>query len=331
VILVGERGARSPGILAAVVRLADHLGCKVAWVPRRAGARGAVEAGLAPGFLPGGRRADDQADRDAVSDAWGSLPEAPGRGLHAILEAAAAGDIDVLHLVGIDLLRDGHDPDLVRRALDRVRTVVTQDLAANATTAAADVVLPVTATQERAGTFTNWEGRSQQFRAVVDGPSLCQDDWEVLVQLAAVQGRDLGFHDLEGLRAERHRLGVRSGDPRPAPDPVTPDAVPAAGEGFVVLTYPTLLDRGTMLTGATDLLAAAPTATVGLNPEDAERLGIGAGALVTVSSGEERVTLPAGLEPGLLPGVVFVPANSAETSGRALASPAQVAPAEVPA
>jgi NADH-quinone oxidoreductase subunit G len=262
---------------------------------------------------------------------WGTLPEAPGRGLHAILEAAAAGDIDVLHLVGIDLLRDAHDPDLVRRALDRVRTVVVQDLAANATTPLADVVLPVTATQERAGAYTNWEGRHQQFRAVIDGPTLCQDDWEVLVQLAAVQGRDLGFHDLEGLRAERQRLGVRSGDPRPAPDPATPDAVPAAGEGFVVLTYPTLLDRGTMLTGATDLLAAAPKAAVGLNPEDAERLGIGAGALVTVSSGEERVTLPAELEPGLLPGVVFVPANSAETSGRALASPAQVAPAEVPA
>ncbi|MBW3665294.1 MAG: NADH-quinone oxidoreductase subunit G [Actinobacteria bacterium] len=331
VILVGERGARSPGILAAAVRLADHLGCKLAWVPRRAGARGALAAGLAPGFLPGGRRSDDEADRTAVSHVWGALPEAPGRGLQPILEAAAAGDIDVLHLIGIDLVRDSGDPDLVRRALDRVATVVVQDLATNATTPAADILLPVTATQERAGTFTNWEGRSQQFRAVIDGPSLCQGDWEVLVQLAAVQGRDLGFHDLDGLRAEQHRLGVRSGDPRPVPDPVSPAGDGAPAEGFVVLSYPTLLDRGTMLTGATDLLAAAPPATIGLNPEDAQRLDIEAGTLVTVSSGEESVTLAAVLEPGLMPGVVFVPANSAETSGRALASPAQVAPAEVPA
>ena len=55
IILVGERLAEVPGALAAVARLALAAGAKLAWVPRRAGERGAIEAGALPGLLPGGR------------------------------------------------------------------------------------------------------------------------------------------------------------------------------------------------------------------------------------------------------------------------------------
>ncbi|WP_238846285.1 NADH-quinone oxidoreductase subunit G [Nocardia terpenica] len=56
VILVGERLATVPGGLSAAVRLAESSGARLAWVPRRAGERGAVEAGALPGLLPGGGR-----------------------------------------------------------------------------------------------------------------------------------------------------------------------------------------------------------------------------------------------------------------------------------
>ncbi len=55
VIMAGERLAEVPGALAAVARLADATGAKLAWVPRRAGERGAIEAGALPGLLPVGR------------------------------------------------------------------------------------------------------------------------------------------------------------------------------------------------------------------------------------------------------------------------------------
>ncbi|HWM96169.1 MAG TPA: NADH-quinone oxidoreductase subunit G, partial [Streptosporangiaceae bacterium] len=51
VILVGERLAGVPGALAAVATLAAASGARIAWVPRRAGERGAVEAGALPGLL----------------------------------------------------------------------------------------------------------------------------------------------------------------------------------------------------------------------------------------------------------------------------------------
>jgi len=76
IILVGERMASVPGALSAVLELAESTGARLAWVPRRAGERGAVDAGALPTLLPGGRqvstrgddRAESQGGRPAVDD-----------------------------------------------------------------------------------------------------------------------------------------------------------------------------------------------------------------------------------------------------------------------
>ena len=59
VILVGERAATLPGLLTAAVAKADATGARLAWMPRRAGDMGAIEAGCLPALLPG----DDSAIR----------------------------------------------------------------------------------------------------------------------------------------------------------------------------------------------------------------------------------------------------------------------------
>ena len=91
VILVGDRLAATPGALTAVLSVAEATGARLAWVPRRAGERGAVEAGPLPGLLPGGRPVADAAARVDVAAAWGvdSLPATPGRDTAGILAAAA--------------------------------------------------------------------------------------------------------------------------------------------------------------------------------------------------------------------------------------------------
>ena len=52
IILVGERAAEAPGALEAAVALAQATGARLAWVPRRAGERGALEAGALAGLMP---------------------------------------------------------------------------------------------------------------------------------------------------------------------------------------------------------------------------------------------------------------------------------------
>ena len=90
VILLGERLATSPGAFAAAAALAARTGARLAWVPRRAGDRGAVEAGCLPELLPGGRPLADAAARVDVATAWGidACPSKPGRDADAIVAAA---------------------------------------------------------------------------------------------------------------------------------------------------------------------------------------------------------------------------------------------------
>ncbi len=94
VILVGERLAEVPGALSAAARLAQRTGAKLAWVPRRAGERGAIEAGALPVLLPGGRQVSDTDARAEVARAWSvaSLAAEPGRDTGEMLAAAAAAE-----------------------------------------------------------------------------------------------------------------------------------------------------------------------------------------------------------------------------------------------
>ena len=96
-ILVGERAAEIPGAFSAVAGLAERTGAKVAWIPRRAGERGALAVGATPNLLPGGRQVANAAARTEVERTWGveegTLPATPGRDTTAILEAAANGEL----------------------------------------------------------------------------------------------------------------------------------------------------------------------------------------------------------------------------------------------
>jgi NADH-quinone oxidoreductase subunit G len=163
VILVGERAASTPGLLTAVVELANSTGAKLAWVPRRAGDRGAVDAGL----LPIG-----------------------GRNTAAILNEAGKG-VKALLIAGVSA--DDIDGDLVG-AVKRADFVVSFETRHTDVTANADVVLPVSVVAEKRGTFRNWEGRDRSFEAVLGAPGLLSDA-QVLEELATELGKSLSEND----------------------------------------------------------------------------------------------------------------------------------------
>lgn len=316
VVLVGERAGA--GSVTASVALAEATGGKSAYVPRRAGSRGAIEAGLASGTLPGGRRLADATDRADVAAVWGAdLPAESGLDLHGVLRAAAAGEIDVLHLIGVDLATDAVSTELAREALAKVDTVIVQDLAATATVSEfADIVLPATGRQERAGSTTNWEGRTQRFARAVDGPDLVLDDFEVLIQLAALLGVDLGFNDLDGIRAERERLGRRS-QPHQLPAVSVPASAAPSGDALTAVVRPQLLGGGTMLAGATDLVATAREPNALVSIATAARIGISNGAKVQVASTESDtggpIELTAEVRHDVVDDTVILPAHVAGT------------------
>src|SRR5215475_3766548 len=220
VILVGERLAEVPGALAAAATLGVASGARLAWVPRRAGERGAVEAGALPGLLPIGRPAADPAARAEVARAWGkgSLPADPGRDTTAILAAAADGGLGALVVAGVDPA-DLPDPQAALAAIEMAPFVVSLELRASAVTDRADVLFPVAAAAEKAGTFVNWEGRGGPFDAALRVPEV-RTDLYVLGAIADRMDVHLGLPDASAARAELAAIGTWRGE-RPEPPEVT--------------------------------------------------------------------------------------------------------------
>jgi NADH-quinone oxidoreductase subunit G len=303
VILVGERLASSPGAYAAAVAAAARLGAQLAWVPRRAGDRGAVEAGCLPNLLPGGRPVSDAAARVDVAAAWGvdSLPEATGRNADQIIAALVAGDLGGLVVGGVDP-DDTADPAAFTAALDAASFVVALELRETAVTRVADVVFPVAAPVEKAGTFVTWDGRPRSFDKVIDKPGALPD-LRVLAGIAEESGTPLGFRTVEDARAQMADLGAWDGARAAFADPKMKPS--RATKGLVLATWKQMVDQGSLQDGAETLRSSArlPVALISQTVFDA------VGAAVTVTGDRGSLVLPAEVA-DLSDDVVWIPMNS---------------------
>ena len=307
IILIGERLAAVPGALSAAARLVAATGARIAWVPRRAGERGAIEAGALPGLLPIGRPVVDAAARAEVARAWGvaTLPETPGRDTDGILAAARAEEIDALLIGGVDPY-DLPNPQDVLAALEATPFIVSLEQHVSAVTDRADVVLPVAVITEKAGTFVNWEGRGRPFEAVLKVPQV-MSDLKVLRAIADLMDVHLALPDSASARRELATLGGFKGT-RPGQPSITAAVPGEPGAGEAILgTWRMLLDAGTLQTGEPYLAGTAKTAVARLSAATAQE--IGADGKVTVATAHGEITLP--LEITDLPDrVVWLPANS---------------------
>jgi NADH-quinone oxidoreductase subunit G len=311
VVLVGERLATVPGALSAALELARTTGARLAWVPRRAGERGALEAGCLPDLLPGGRPVADAAARVDVAAAWGvdTLPSRPGRSTDEMLAAAVDGDLRALVVGGVEPT-DLADPHLARMALDAVPFLVSLEVRASEVTERADVVLPVAQVAERSGSFVDWEGRVRPFGSVLRTTGVLPD-LRVLAGVAEeVGGAGLGFRTVEQVQAEMAELGPWDGDRPPKPT-VQPGPTPTAGAGKAVLaSWRHLVDDGRSQDGEPYLKATGPDAVARLSAATAGPLGVAEGGSVTLSTERGRVTFPVQVT-DMPDGVVWVPQNSA--------------------
>ena len=295
VILVGERAAESAGVLSAVAALADSTKANIAWIPRRAGERGALEAGAIGNLLPGGRPVTDASARVDIAAVWGvdSLPSAEGKSAQEIYAAVNAGEIGALLVGGVDPL-DGDNSQGALAALEKA-FVVSLEIASSAVTQRADVVLPVAAITEKSGSFLNWEGRPRAFDTAVQD-SLNRSDLRILSMIAEEMGLTVNLATVTSAIKEIASLGKWDGA-RVTMSKVSASAQPSvSGDQFILTSWRRLLDLGTLQQGEENLAGTARATVAVISPKRASALGVVDGDKLKISTSLGSVTLNALVE-----------------------------------
>ena len=308
VILVGERASESAGALTAVAALADSTGAKIAWIPRRAGERGALEAGAIGNLLPGGRPVADAAARVDIAALWNtaSLPADIGRNASQIIEAVNSGHIGALIVAGVDPL-DADNNGATLAALDKA-FVVSLEIAPSAVTERANVVLPVAAVTEKSGSFLNWEGRPRSFDAAVSD-SLNRSDLRILSMIAEEIGTPLNLGTVTAAIKEIASIGKWEGA-RVSFNSVSASAQPALNSDQALITsWRRLLDFGTLQQGEENLAGTARRTVAVISPKRAQTMGVVDGDQLKISTHQGSVTLSALVE-NIHDDAVWAPRNS---------------------
>ncbi len=174
-----------------------HPNIKFAALGDYSNSRGAADMGLLPDLLPG---YTPVGAGSAFAEEYGAaLPQSPGLNLVQMLDAAEAGTLGALYVVGSNpVARYGIDPAALQATF-----LVVQDMFLTETAALADVVLPTGNLYEKSGTVTNTYGDIQLVKKASDTPGV-RTDFELIVRIADKMGvKPLGLVPFgNGLRGD---------------------------------------------------------------------------------------------------------------------------------
>jgi assimilatory nitrate reductase catalytic subunit len=151
-------------------------------------AMGTREAGFASG-LPGYRKFESEDDRQELASLWNlpvaRIPAKRGLAYPDIIEAAVAGKIRALWIIGTNPLVSFPNIDVLKQALGNLDFLAVQDgFHPTPTTELADLMLPAAIWGEKEGTYTNSERRVSKVNAAVNPPGEARSDFHIFLAVA---------------------------------------------------------------------------------------------------------------------------------------------------
>jgi len=308
IILVGERAAETSGLLSSIAKLVESTGAKFAWIPRRAGEVGALQAGAIGNLLPGGRPVADNAARVDVAATWGvsSLPADKGRSTEAIVAAVNSGEIAGLVLGGVDPYDHSYNSEFIS-ALKK-SFVVSLEISQSEVAAFADVILPVASVPEKSGSFLNWEGRARGFEAAVT-ESLLRSDVRILSMVADAMSKPINLPSVKKASEELAEIGAWNGAAATFTSVPAQSAAAISGNQAVLTSWRRLLDAGSLQEGELNLAGTARSTVAVISPKRASALGVVTGEKITISNECGSITLESLVEE-INDDAVWLPRNS---------------------
>ena len=273
---------------------------KVLPVLRRGNVRGAVAAGLTPQNNAG----------DAID----------------ILNAAAAGKIECLVLLGSDPMSDVADAGLVQRALAQVKNLISIDTMINSSNRNADIVLPAAAYGEKNGTTTNLEGRVSNVAQKITPRGTSRPDWMIATELSIALGVDIGVSSLEDLNQKlvssvsafapsadaksTHGDGVLM--TRETPVTISGSqtkAVDRNAYNYRLIVSRTMYDTAQSTVASPSLVGIINDSAIYVHPLDLARIGVVEGTNVRVGAEGTNVVIAIRAHNGVHRGTAWLPFN----------------------
>ncbi len=273
---------------------------KVLPVLRRGNVRGAVTAGLTPQNNSG----------DAID----------------ILNAAAAGKIECLILLGVDPMSDVADSGLVQRALTQVKNLISIDTMINGSNRNADLVLPAASYGEKNGTTTNLEGRISNVTQKITPRGTSRPDWMIATELSIAMAVDIGVSSLEDLSkklvstvaafAPSSDGKSTNGDgvlmARETPVTISGKASKAVDRNaynYRLVVSRTMYDSAQSTASSPSLVGIVTDAAIFVNPLDLARIGVADGTSVRVGAEGTNIVIAIKAHNGVHRGVAWLPFN----------------------
>jgi formate dehydrogenase major subunit len=131
-----------------------------------------------------------------------ALPREVGYKIPEMFDAALAGKLKAIWIIGEDVVQTDPNTNKVIKAMEATDFVVVQELFMTETAKYADVILPASSFLEKSGTFTNGERRVQRVQATVPPIKGTKPDAQIITEMMQRMGYDQPDYTPEGALEE---------------------------------------------------------------------------------------------------------------------------------
>jgi formate dehydrogenase alpha subunit len=274
-----------------------------------------------------------------------ALPTKPGLTIGEMMSTKLEGGVKAMYIMGENPIITDPDMQHTRQSLINLEFLVVQDIFPTETAVLADVILPSASFAEKDGTFTNTERRVQRVRKAAEPPGEAKADWQIISALSEKMGYPFRYENAEEIMEEiasltpiyggihYDRLEKGHGLQWPCTDrshPGTavlhqgkfirglgkfhaveykPPAESVSAEYPLILTTGRILEHyhtGSMTRRAEVLNKLRPNGAVEIHPDDALKLGIVDGDMVTIASERGKIEAPVRISDKTAPGLAFM-------------------------
>lgn len=192
----GSRGVMLVSALAMMTGNIGRPGVGVNPLRGQNNVQGAADMGVQPMLGAGYLDVTDEQVLAHYAEQYGRpVPSSAGLTIPEMLDAAAAGDLKALWIMGEDILQTDPNTSHVRKALETLDFLVVQELFLTETASMADVVLPASSHLEKNGTFTNGERRIQRVNRVIPPLAGTKPDGDIMIDIMNRMGYTQADYD----------------------------------------------------------------------------------------------------------------------------------------